>query len=835
MMFGKNTSDGETRRKPPLTGTTLGTYWLGAFVGVALSIIAGMLAQAVLGDRSIRETQLRQGDLQARERLARTSAPIADYRNMVLGLSRDPALAALFLSNDAQSLAEREKQLTDMLPGALRVRLLLPGHNQAEPGAEPPLSFASLAMLRSAESDDQPPPVELHQAKTPQAHLSVAAAVRGEDGRPVGLIHLAADVTAVRAAVQSLPADQGRLTLLQRVADEDISLFANGRQTAEGNAASLLKIPHSTLLLAYWPAEESRGSTLIAGAILLLTLLLAAAFVGWQHQRLRKAMDADKAQFLRTLEEALAGRNPRTPALRIRDFHMVMELMMQRLKSVQELPGAGKPPKPTVAAQQAAQTAEAEETPEDFAPSFPAEPGHGHGLPETIFRSYDIRGIVGETLTDATVREIGRAIGSQAYEQGQQTVIVARDTRESGAELAAALIGGLNATGRDVIDLGVIPVPVLYFATHHLGSDSGVMVTASQNPPQYNGLKVVLAQETLSGAALQALRERVDNGDLLEGDGTTHAQDLIPDYIQRISDDVGLARPMKVVLDCGSGSAGLVAPQLFRSLGCEVVELNCEVDNRFPGHPPDPSRPENLQQLQAAVTQAGADIGLAFDGDGDRLGVVDSQGRIIWPDRLLMLLAADVLARHPGGDVIFDVKCSRSLASQVLQYGGRPVMWKSGHSLLKAKLKETGALLAGEWSGHIMFRERWYGFDDAMYAGARLLEILSMDPRDTAEAFADLPDALGTPELLLEVAEGRQYDIMDQAQAKAGLLGGTKLTTVDGLRAELEDGWGLMRASNTGPALSFRFEADDEEALQRIQGLYRGLLEQVAPDLQAPF
>jgi phosphomannomutase/phosphoglucomutase len=823
--------------KPAATpGIAMGAYWLFAFLGVALVVIIGMLALALLDQQHGRLVQRQQDEQQARLLLERVSRPVRLYREWLEGLGRDPALIELFRRNDRVALAQREQALTAMLSGALRVRLLSPGHDQAEPDAVPPLSFASLAMLRAAETAKQLPPVELHQAKTPQAHLSATAAVRDPaNGTLVGLIHLAADVAGLRAPVQSLPAEQGFLALLQRVEERDVTLFGSAGPQPDGQARSLLEIPGSTLQLAYWPAihQTDGGSQLNRIVVLLLTLLLAGLSVGWQYRRLHRAVLSDEAMFIRTLEEILAYRKPRIPALRLKDFHVLMALLMQRLKAFQDqaTPQPAAQPRPVDAT--APPGNDALEPADDFPPTFPTM--HGGHLPQAIFRPYDIRGIVGDTLTDAVVGDIGRAIGSQAYEQGQQTVIVARDTRDSGPELMQALIEGLNATGRDVIDLGVAPVPVLYFATHHLGSDSGVMLTASHNPPQYNGLKVVIAGEALAGPAIQALRERAERGDLLEGAGSTHAQDLIPDYIQRISDDVGLARPLKVVLDCGSGSASLVAPTLFRELGCEVVELNCEVDNSFPGHPPDPSRPENLEQLQNAVVKTRADIGLAFDGDGDRLGVVASEGRIIWPDRLLMLLAADVLARHPGGDVIFDVKCSRSLASQVLQHGGRPVMWKSGHSLLKAKLRETGALLAGEWTGHIMFHERWYGFDDALYAGARLLEILSMDPRDSADVFAELPNPLGTPELFLEVPEGRQYEIMDTARANTEILSGSKLTTIDGLRAELEDGWGLMRASNTTPALSFRFEADDEQALQRIQDLFRKLLQLAAPDLQPPF
>jgi phosphomannomutase/phosphoglucomutase len=385
-----------------------------------------------------------------------------------------------------------------------------------------------------------------------------------------------------------------------------------------------------------------------------------------------------------------------------------------------------------------------------------------------------------------------------------------------------------------VLDLGVVPTPILYFATHFLGSNSGVMITGSHNPPEYNGLKIVIGGETLYGNSILALSQRLERGELLEGEGTRQEQDLVPDYISRILEDVQLARPLKVVLDCGNGAAGAVAPLLLKALGCEVVELFCEVNGNFPNHHPDPGQPENLQALIAEVKSQEADIGIAFDGDGDRLGVVDSDGKIIWPDRLMMLFARDVLSRQPGTDVIFDVKSSRHLAADILAHGGRPLMWKTGHSLLKAKLNETGALLAGEMSGHFFFKERWYGFDDALYACARLLELLSFEPGGAADMFAGLPESVTTPELKMITAEGENFTLVEALIAKDG-FSGAKLVTIDGVRAEFENGWGLARPSNTTPAVVFRFEADDEAGLQKIQEQFRQQILEIKGDLKLPF
>ncbi|MES9872067.1 MAG: phosphomannomutase/phosphoglucomutase, partial [Candidatus Sedimenticola sp. 6PFRAG7] len=416
----------------------------------------------------------------------------------------------------------------------------------------------------------------------------------------------------------------------------------------------------------------------------------------------------------------------------------------------------------------------------------------------------------------------------------QQTVIVGRDGRDSGEELSEALCRGLMDSGRDVVRIGVVPTPLLYFATHFLGSNTGVMITGSHNPVEYNGLKIVVGGEALEGDSIQALGQRIENGNLLQGNGMDQDQELIQDYIARVTEDVQLARPLKVVVDSGNGSAGLVAPDLLRALGCDVIELFSEIDGSFPNHHPDPSKPENLQTLITMVRERKADIGIAFDGDGDRLGVVDSDGKIIWPDRLLMLFARDVLARQPGSDVIFDVKSTRHLATEVLGYGGRPIMWKTGHSPIKAKMKETGALLAGEMSGHIFFRERWYGFDDGVYSCARLLEILSTEPLSSAEVFAELPESVSTPELQMEISRekgaGLLADMADQTP-----FPDAKLVTMDGVRAEFRDGWGLVRLSNTTPSMVFRFEADSQEVLEKIQGMFRERLLALDPALALPF
>ena len=455
-------------------------------------------------------------------------------------------------------------------------------------------------------------------------------------------------------------------------------------------------------------------------------------------------------------------------------------------------------------------------------------------LPAGIFRAYDIRGVVGDSLTAETAYWIGRTIGAESLACGEPEVVVGRDGRLSGPELAGALIHGLRDSGCNVTDVGMVPTPVLYFATNVLGASSGVMVTGSHNPPDYNGFKIVIAGQTLANERIQALHQRLENNDLSSGAGSLTLVDVLEQYHQRIESDLVLSRPLKVVVDCGNGVAAVNAPQLIEALGCEVIPLYCEVDGTFPNHHPDPGKPENLQDLIAAVKATGADVGLAFDGDGDRVGVVTNEGEMIYPDRLLMLFARDVLSRNPGADVIFDVKCTRGLASLISGYGGRPLMWKTGHSLIKAKMKETGALLAGEMSGHIFFKERWYGFDDGIYSAVRLLEILSLESRSAAEVFADFPVALSTPEINIKVTDERKFALIEALQRDAQ-WGAANLFTLDGVRVDYPHGWGLVRASNTTPVLVLRFEADNAEELARIQQVFRTQLNAVAPDLALPF
>jgi phosphomannomutase/phosphoglucomutase len=463
-------------------------------------------------------------------------------------------------------------------------------------------------------------------------------------------------------------------------------------------------------------------------------------------------------------------------------------------------------------------------------------------ISKSIFKAYDIRGVIGKTLDADAARSIGRAFGSEVRAQGGDAVVVARDGRLSGPELIQALSDGLRAAGVDVVDVGMVPTPVGYFAASvplkldggERRVDSCIVVTGSHNPPDYNGFKMVLRGAAIYGEQILALHQRIVDEDFSEGSGTYTEYDIADAYLDRIASDVKLARPIKIVVDTGNGVAGGLAPSLFRKLGCELVELFTEIDGNFPNHHPDPAHPENLQDVIRALKETDAEIGFAFDGDGDRLGVVTKDGQIIYPDRQLMLFAEEVLSRNKGAQIIYDVKCTRNLAKWVKDKGGEPLMWKTGHSLVKAKLRETGAPLAGEMSGHVFFKDRWYGFDDGLYTGARLLEILTR-VADPSQLLNSLPNSHSTPELQLKLEEGENFELIARLQQNARFTGADDVVKIDGLRVEYPDGFGLARSSNTTPVVVMRFEADNDAALKRIQEDFRRVILAEKADAKLPF
>jgi phosphomannomutase/phosphoglucomutase len=776
-----------------------------------LSMVAGSLAKAV-------------------------SLFVVQSDHVMAGLVHEEGLAELLKANDAESLANKERQYLAILPNAAQVSLLPVGFSDSKFTARENSGFADLELIHRVASGGKTLPPGIFGGGAKGAHMGMAKAVV-EGGEIVGILHVSYETSALHALFSSA-IKEGELISLRQGALVITAIGDSARlKEMESDEVS---VDATNWRIGYALAEHSLLSyTLQEGVVILvvggITALLMVLSILLMSRYLAEWIRLDQVTIIRLVETLLEGSLVRgSYPVKLESFRGTIEsiLAFQRKKG-------GDSPTTRVAADSALPVESDSLVPPSLLYMKEGLELEDHDvdeatIPKSIFRAYDIRGIVGKTLTKELVYDIGRALGSEAYEAGQQSVIIARDGRLSSPELSKSLAKGLQDSGRDVIDLGMVPTPVLYFATHYLGSNSGVMVTGSHNPTDYNGLKMVVDGESLSGQQINDLRERIVNGDLLSGNGGYEQRNMSADYISAIAGDVHIGQPMKIVIDSGNGVAGELAPLLFKTMGCEVVELYCDIDGNFPNHHPDPSKPENLQPLIAAVREENADLGLAFDGDGDRLGFVDSQGTIIWPDRQMMLFAADVLSRQPGADIIFDVKCSRNLASEIIRHGGNPVMWKSGHSIIKAKIKETGAMLAGEMSGHIFFKERWYGFDDALYAGARLIELISADPRSSEEIFKELPDSVNTPELTIPMQEGENFRFIDQILSVAKFPDAS-VNTIDGLRVDFPDGWGLVRASNTTPSLVMRFEADSRASLLSIQDRFKGLMQKIKPDIELPF
>lgn len=751
-------------------------------------------------------------------------------------LARDAQLVELISSENTTELQQREAELAYLFPGSIRVRILPPGLSETDESATPPLSYAALDMLRQAETSETPPPAEVHLFGKPQQHINLVRRVLSASGRRIiGHIMVSLPLPAIQEALDAPKLTRGYGEVWQVVSKgAPVVLAKRGTQALRsGTPTVTVDIPGSSWKVAYWSeagtfTSSAEGLWAIAGSSIaifgLLLILILRSFA--------RIMKQDQVLLLGAIRDARNGRMQPSYALQLKECASSIDGVRQLFQGEAALA-------PPV---QRGSTASATAAVSALAPDALANLGMAHNhvgvsaleVDPAIFRAYDIRGVVNQNFTAEIVYELGRAIGSEARARGEQSMVVARDGRLSGPDLQDALTRGLRASGANVKDIGQVPTPVLYFATHTLETRSGVMLTGSHNPADYNGLKIVLAGETLHGEAIQRLRERVTHGEYDSGDGQYEKLQIADNYAERVRKDVQLARPMKVVVDCGNGVSGGLVPALLESIGCKVIPLYCEVDGHFPNHHPDPSKPENLQDLIRTVREQGADVGLAFDGDGDRLGVVASDGEIIWPDRLLMLFVMDILGRNPGAEIIYDVKCTRHLAKIIRDFGGSPEMWKTGHSLIKARMKETGALLAGEMSGHIFFKERWYGFDDAAYAAARLLETLSNDHRSSSKVFGALPDGINTPELTLSMQEGEPQRFMAEFLGKAQ-FSNAEIATIDGLRADFEDGWGLVRASNTTPSLVLRFEGDTKPALERIQALFRSAMLAVKPDLKLPF
>ena len=800
---------------------------------------------------------------------ARVEQRLAVLQAMVQGFATQEQVQQLVMEGGPRQVSGL---LEPMLPGVQAVFVFPAGQIARQTGETFELSFVNLDLARRAESGRTLNPDAF--PRNGDIYIQLAASVREAPGQPIqGSLLVVFDASVLTPALTVTDAQlAGRLAVVQTVTGSRQTIAAAGSGNLPAVTGSL-SVPGWSV--EYAPARRPAPSADLMAVLLVAVVpgLVAAVLVWLLLLKAQTSVRREVQALTQWTHKAFGGERAVPPALRW-DFlvslseglQRLAQLMDRRLAKAEEearakagREAAKKGPRKAAAArpQDVDQPLFQDKDMLDIdmldgdedvlglggsddllADDFGLDVGELEApvaeVSPSLFRAYDIRGVVDDTLTPEVVEVIGRAIGSEALARGCHDICIAWDGRDSSPGYADALARGLLSTGCNVIELGAVPTPVLYFATHALETGSGVMITGSHNPPEYNGLKVVLAGETLHDEGIHKLQQRIQNLDFASGQGERRSEDLRRAYLDRIVGDIAVAAPLKVVLDAGNGIASELAPILVEELGCDVIPLYCEVDGSFPNHHPDPSDPANLADLVARVKAEHADIGLALDGDGDRLGVVTNTGKIIWPDRLLMLFAKDVISRNPGADVIYDVKCSRRLATVISQAGGRPVMWKSGHSVMKAKMRETGALLAGEMSGHVFFKERWYGFDDGLYTAARLLEILGVEDRHSDEVFADLPEDFSTPELHVNTTDASKFALVEKL-VQTGQFGDGIVSTIDGIRVDYPDGWGLCRASNTTPVLVLRFEGETEEALERIRTMFREQLAGVAPELVIDF
>ncbi|RMG36202.1 MAG: phosphomannomutase/phosphoglucomutase [Gammaproteobacteria bacterium] len=803
---------------------------------VLLVALAGILIPTSLAWQSLQDYQARLDEQSAKAAAEALAARIAAHlqgRKALLKVVTSSAAVHEALKGGKRNQLDRAARVMEqLLPEVLQIRLFSPREAvtlEPDPQGKAPMGFAGVDLVRRALRGEVTA-AEVHQIASGRPYLGMASPIR-EKNAVIGAVFAAWPVGKLQQVVVAARQETARLWLVQG-GRKGYALGGAGKPPPDAEG---IAVPGSIWKVYYLPvpAQAAGVWVLLSAAGALLLLVIAVAFL--QHRTLRRDLTADMAR-LSFLAEALLdpGRAPETGGA-------VTEVARDAMTKLSELVreqrrGGGVTPQkvalktkrskePKAAVEEAASLG-IEVTETEERPAVPA--------PANCFRAYDIRGLAETEVSDRMALGLGWAFGELARDNGVEEVFIAHDPRPSSPLLYDALCNGLAEMGLRVVELGMVPVGVLYVAMHRAPESAAVMVTGSHNPPEYNGFKLYLRTAPVHGEQLQQLRERMQQGGFEPRPGFRERRDVLNDYLDAIAGDISLGHPVTVVVDGGNGAAGEVACRLLERLGCEVVPLFCEPDGSFPHHHPDPSRPENLEALRAEVVGRGAALGIAFDGDGDRIGVVDDQGEPVRPEHLLMLLAGDILRRHPGSDVIFDVKSSRHLATFILAQGGRPIMWRAGHTLMKEKMRETGALIGGEYSGHIYIKERWFGSDDGIYVAARLLEVVTEDPRSLHEQLAELPVSPATPELQLMMAEGQPQQAMRAIMAIANFPD-ARVVDLDGLRIEFGEGWGLVRPSNTTPSLVFRFEADDEAALEEIRARFRELLHKALPDVTPPF
>jgi phosphomannomutase/phosphoglucomutase len=770
-----------------------------------------------------------------------TASHVLELKAKIQALATMPQLAKALSQGDKAQIVQQQQALKSLFPSAAKVCLIAASVDDVDKNACIPITFSVLSSLRQAKEEGSAS-IAVMQVGTDKSYLLLTQRVMDKSDRVAGVIVVALQSSMITSSLFKLPEFEGYAELQQGVKNTTVIASKGDTKWKNGSAKTEKGIQGTHWKVVYWPNDKQAASSLIPMAVVVGVIVLM-----WLLQKLvesfffKRDIRVVKQQLIDVKRGELKTKYHATnPVLQdvvddIQDVALSLAALISEPNSAESGNGGGKKKKELTSESLSKRIEEREEESgvEEVLEEYLGDP---IDVDPSIFKAYDIRGIVDKTLTEEAVKVIGHAVGSEALDQGLTSLVVGRDGRHSSPSLSEALIEGILASGCDVVNVGMIPTPLVYFATEHSDSKSGIMVTGSHNPANYNGLKIVLAGKALLGDGLKEIQQRIASNKLRKGQGSRQDMDVIDEYINRITTDIKLPRAMKVVIDCGNGVAGVVAPQLFKALGCEVIELFCDVDGDFPNHHPDPSQPDNLQALMDEVAKHDAELGIAFDGDGDRIGVVDTGGNPIWPDRLMIMFAQDVLLRMPGSVILYDIKSSNLLGEEISRAGGEAVMWQSGHSVIRNKMIEMDAQLAGEMSGHIFFKERWFGFDDALYAAGRLLELLCNDPleRTPTDIFASLPSRVSTPEILVEMNEKESKQFMAQILKEAEFAG-AEITKIDGVRADYPNGWGLVRASNTMPGLTLRFEADTLEDLQHIQQRFKHQMLQIKPTLSLSF
>lgn len=795
------------------------------------------------------------------------------------GVAQSPDVIAALNSANPDIIRSTEAKLQTTVPHNLRLRLLLPSINDLDESQTPRMGFGDLDMIRATLTGQPSPAI---QGNADDRHLAITSAVRNGDS-VVGVVLASLDANLPKQILARIQLTDGFIELKQ---DQLLLATAGNADSKSGDPVSI-PIANSRWKIESWTSTgASVGDAAILATLIILPILISclAYFIG--YRKLVEYFREDQSSILKAAKDMMQGKHVGNYPMRLEELQPIVTAMAQFKRVISQdnidalasktsdkddlfeesfdldfledtapisvavtpIQVPDNPINPITDTAPHAKKLEEAMLPDswDMASSIKLaetfdNTNIGQASPSSsaspnIFHQHDIGGLLGKGIDEDTFDKIGRAFASEARQHNVKTIVLGRDGRTSSSALAQALIRGIVSTGCDVLDLGIIPTPLLRFVTHHVEGKTGVMVTGSQLPADYNGLKMILHDEPLSAEQIQSLKTRIARQDFSHTQPGSVEQNSAfnNEYIGIISEKTHIVRPMTVVLDCGNGATGQLAPILLKTVGCDVIELNCEIDGTFPGHQPDPSNPDNLAALTKAVKLNNAEVGIAFDGDGDRMGLVDSSGNIIWPDKLMMLFARDVLATKPGSEIIFDTACSKHLAEQIKKHGGRPIPWKSGATNLQTRLQETSASMAADISGHFLFHDRWFGFPDALYAAVRMIEILSADMRSSSEVFADLPDSFTTAILHVPLHQGDGLDFIEQMRTQAD-FNDAYITSTDGMQVEFPDGWGCIRAVSLPPSLVLRFEADNRDALRHVQAQFKTAMLKIKPDLLIPF